>query len=213
MLKRIASALLGSVGLYSRYLLGKRGYLYEYGWFRSYKEKMPVDFNGIPLPWITYPAIDFLNKRINKEMRVFEYGCGSSTLWWALRVKEVISVEHDEAWYKQMVQVIPDNVKLFYIDLVYDGKYSKKSAEFEQYFDIIIIDGRDRVNCARNGINALKDNGVILWDNSDRQEYNEGYKFLKEQGFKKIEFVGMAPIENAKTETACFYRKNNCLEI
>jgi hypothetical protein len=31
-------------------------------------------------------------------MRVFEYGAGGSTLFWAKRVREVVSIEHDRMW-------------------------------------------------------------------------------------------------------------------
>lgn len=35
-------------------------------------------------------------------MIVIEYGCDNSTLWWANRVKHVISCEHDRQWYEEM---------------------------------------------------------------------------------------------------------------
>lgn len=37
-------------------------------------------------------------------MAVFEYGSGNSTIFWASRAKEVISVEHDELWHNKMKQ-------------------------------------------------------------------------------------------------------------
>jgi predicted O-methyltransferase YrrM len=49
-------------------------------------------------PWITFPAIRFLERVIRPHMRVFEYGSGGSTLFFARRVREVISIEHDPVW-------------------------------------------------------------------------------------------------------------------
>jgi hypothetical protein len=205
--------ILKKLGLYSLYSLKRSGPLKEDGWFRSFREAASVDAEGNPLPWLTYPSIEFLKKRIKKEMSVFEYGCGNSTLWWAARVKEIVSVEHDEKWYKKNASKAPDNVFLNHIELEYGGAYSNKIKEFRNKFDIVVIDGRDRVNCTINCIDALKPDGVVIWDNSDRPEYEEGYSFLYNNGFKKLEFIGMCPVINFKTETSIFYRENNVFNV
>jgi len=212
-LKLPVTFILKQLDLYSLYSLKKIGPLEEDGWFRSVKENRCLDAEGNPLPWMTYPAIDFLKTRIGKEMSVFEYGCGESTLWWSKRVKEVTSVENDKFWYGNIAARIPENVNLLHIDLEYGGSYSSKISEYKNCFDIIVIDGRDRINCARNCLGALKTDGVIIWDNSDRQEYESGYNFLYDNGFRKIEFAGFSPIVNIKSETGVFYREINCLKI
>jgi hypothetical protein len=51
------------------------------------------------MPWITFSAIDQLKKIVRPDMEVFEYGSGGSTLFWASRVKKVVSVEHDKEWF------------------------------------------------------------------------------------------------------------------
>ena len=205
--------LLKKLDLYSLFSLTRTGPLKEDGWFRSFREEACVDADGNPLPWMTYPAVEFLIKRIHAEMSVFEYGCGESTLWWSSRVKEVISVEHNKDWYEKIARRTPKNVNLLHIELEYGGAYSKKLMEYREKFDIVMIDGRDRVNCVVNSLEALKPCGVIVFDNSDRKEYEEGYRFLYEHGFRKIEFVGFAPIVNVKSETGIFFRTNNCLGI
>lgn len=206
-------AMLKKMDLYSIYSLRKSGPLRDDGWFRSFKEEASVDANGNPIPWITYPAIEFLKKRIKKEMSVFEYGCGGSTLWWASMVNEVISIEHEKSWYQRILPTIPNNVSIEYVPLEYGGEYSRQILNYKDRFDIVVIDGRDRVNCGFNTVDALKHDGVIIWDNSDQKEYEEGYQFLLNNGFKKIEFIGLAPIVNWKAETGIFYRHDNCLGL
>jgi hypothetical protein len=206
-------AVLEKYNLSSIYSVYKSGPLKDDGWFRSFREHTSVDANGNPIPWITYPAIEFLGKRINKQMSVFEYGCGNSTLWWAPKVKEVISIEHDEKWYEKTALMVPPNVNLKYIELEYGGAYAKEITAYKNKFDIIVIDGRDRINCAVNSLGSIKNNGVIIWDNSDRSEYEEGIKLLLGNGFRKIEFIGMCPIVNLKSETGLFYKTNNVLNI
>ena len=81
------------------------------------------------------------------------------------------------------------------------------------YFDMVMIDGRDRVNCCKYAVEALNDEGVILFDDSDREAYNDGYSFLKTNGFKELPFWGMVPELTMKAKTSIFYRKKNWLNI
>ena len=76
-------------------------YLQEHGWFESIKNMDSVDKNG-PVPWFTYPALSMLKKLVNKNHRVFEFGAGNSTLWWANQVREIVAVEHDKEWAKHI---------------------------------------------------------------------------------------------------------------
>jgi hypothetical protein len=194
-------------------LIRKDSYLKRVGWFESFRQGMPCEENKIALPWFTYGAIAFLEKRINKEMYVFEYGSGNSTIWWSGRASKVVSCEHDRKWYFHMKSKLANNVEYLHFDLVSGGDYSKEILKYKDTFDIVVIDGRDRVNCARNSIPALKSNGVIIWDNSDREKYTEGYDFLIANGFRRLDFVGMGPIGSKGWCTSVFYRSNNCLCI
>ena len=69
------------------------------GWFESFNTKRSIDKEGNPIPWCTYPFIKFIEPKLNKDFSVFEYGSGNSTIWYAQRVKEIISVENDEDWF------------------------------------------------------------------------------------------------------------------
>lgn len=198
---------------YAEFCMKDRGYLYNCGWYRSYKEGKCVDLEGNPIPWITYPAMSFINGKVKKEMEVFEYGSGYSTLWWASKTKKVYSVEHEKKWFEIVKSFMPENVELFNIDLEQGGYYSCKIREFSRKFDIVVIDGRDRKNCSYNSINALKEDGIIIFDNSDRNEYKEGYEFLNSNNFKRIDFWGIGPLSPYSYCTSVFYRKNNCFGI
>jgi SAM-dependent methyltransferase len=189
------------------------GYLKEIGWIESFKMKMPVDKDLKPIPWMTYPFIDFISARLRPDMEIFEYGSGNSTLWFADRVKRVDAIEHDEKWYKIMKQKISNNVNLYFIKLDYDGEYSRFPLNLNKKYDIIIIDGRDRVNCIKISIKCLKPEGVIVLDDSERPQYLEGIRFLLNEGFRKIDFWGISPGVFYKKCTTIFYTENNCLGI
>ena len=194
-------------------LRGSSGYLKKVGWYHSFNKYMPVDKEGGALPWYTYAAIDFLGGRIKAGMTVFEYGSGNSTIWWAIRVSRVVSCEHDEHWFIKMKSDLPDNVTYRHIKLEPSGDYSRAILQHDKEFDVIVIDGRDRVNCAKNSLCALNDRGVIVWDNSDRDEYQAGYDFLSDNGFKRLDFSGLGPINTYGWCTSVFYRPQNCLGI
>lgn len=211
--KKPFAGLLHLLDLHSLYSLRRGGLLLEDGWFRSYREQAPVDAAGAPLPWITYPAIEFIRRRVKPEMSVFEYGSGGSTTWWANQVSTVVSVEHDRPWFEKLQRNPHPRVKAYQIDLIYGGAYSRKILEFENCFDVVVIDGRDRVNCLKNCLTALRPTGVVVLDNSDRPEYAEGVNFLLANGFRKIEFVGLFPMTTHKGETAIFYRDKNVLGV
>jgi len=202
-----------ATGTYAAYTLTTQGPLREDGWLRSFREGRSVDASGAPLPWLTYPALEFLAARIRPEWRVFEYGSGASTHWWAKRVREVVSVEHDPGWYAKVRGGLPANAKLSHVPLVPGGDYARSAAREPGGFDVVVIDGRDRVNCARAALVGLQPRGVIVWDNSDRADYAEGYALLAAAGFRKVPFVGMAPVFNQKSETGVFYRDGNVLGL
>ena len=200
---------LEAVGLYPGWTVLRRGPLKDDGWNRSLAAGVPVDAGGRPLPWINYPAIDFLARRVRSDMSVFEYGCGHSTLWWAERVREVVACDHDLAWIERIRPRTPPNVTLRHVALEYGGDYCRVVAERPGRFDVVVIDGRDRVNCARHALTGLAPGGVIVWDNTDREEYRPGFEALAAAGFRRVEFMGLAPTLNEKLETSVFYRDGN----
>lgn len=193
--------------------LGRNGYLTQIGWLASFSTSLPVDQQGNPLPWYTYGAIAFLQDRIRPEMAVFEFGSGNSTLWWSQRVAQVVSREHDAAWYQRVKALVPANVDYQHIACLPDGDYAREVLKHVGRFDLIVIDGPDRVNCARHALQALKAHGAIIWDNSDREEYAAGYSLLTQAGFRRLDFSGMGPINPQGWCTSIFYRPDNCLGI
>jgi len=192
---------------------GHKGYLANIGWFKAFDTQQAVDANGEALPWVTYSFIDFIKDRLNKQQKVFEYGSGSSTLFYAKRVSKVVSVEHDENWFNKIVSSKPENADMIFTKLETGGEYSKKAALLGEQFDIIIVDGRDRVNCCKESIHALSTQGVLVLDDSERKEYNEARLFLKENGFKELSFSGISPGLFYLKATSVFYKTQNCLGI
>ena len=191
------------------------GYLQESGWLNSMAQGEAVDAHGQPIPWITYPALDFLTPRIDARMAVFEYGTGNSTLWWSKRVARLVSCEHDKEWYAKFKERVTAGNTTYLWRRHKGGStaYSSEISAYRSQFAILVIDGRQRVDCIRNGLGALLPDGVVLWDNSDRKKYRPGYDLLAEAGFGRLDFWGMGPLSTRRWCTSIFYRSDNCLAI
>lgn len=197
----------------SLYLVRRGAPLYRDGWFRSYRERRSVDLQGRPLPWFTYPAIELLRRRVRPEMRVFEYGSGDGTRWWAERVREVVAVEHDASWADQISRELPARARIVRLPAEPGQAYERALLQAGGPFQVVIIDGIRRVECARAAPGGLTPDGVVLFDDSERPEYEEGQRFLRESGFRCLELVGMSPGGAEKKETWIYYRPDNCLGI
>src|SRR5438874_8117571 len=65
---------------------------------RGWDQPSVVDGQARPVPWVTYPAYEMLYQLVKPSWKVFEYGCGNSSLWWSTHASEVVSVEHNINW-------------------------------------------------------------------------------------------------------------------
>ncbi|MFO7657509.1 MAG: hypothetical protein R6W78_10610 [Bacteroidales bacterium] len=190
----------------SRLLLSfmHNGYLLEIGWFESLKRKECIDENGEPIPWAPYPYINFLKDYLNEKMTVFEFGSGYSTLFFSNRVKKVFCVEHDLDWVTKLKLDKKDNIIVFNKKL--DIEYEETLLTIDEKLDLIVIDGRRRVNCIKIAANKIQGDGLIVLDDSDRIEYQDGINHLINLGFKKINFTGISPLAFINRKTTIFFK-------
>jgi hypothetical protein len=206
----------------------KDSFLKHTGWFKSTFSRKSIGQFKEKLPWFTYPIIKFLENRLNKDFRVLEFGGGNSTLWFSEKVGKIHTIENEAFWFNYMknnvpenaeIELIPINLKLSYSEMTFLPLDQPSSYSFgggESIYDIIIIDGVDRVNCIVNSYQKLSQNGVFIIDNTDTNYYNQlnyGYEFLRKKGFKRLDFWGMCPIVARQSCTSVFYRKSNIFDI
>ncbi len=201
--------------LINKVLLSNESFILSSGLWNSIKNNMPIDELGKPLPWICYPMISFLKERLRKDMVLFEYGSGFSTLFFADYVSKIYSVEYDEVWYEKMIQLSREVSNIHVIYNAIDNDYAEVILKTgEKNFDVIFVDGRKRVQCCMFSINFLKDDGIIILDDSEREKYNDAFIFLKQQGYSFISLRGMKPSDCKETQSTIFYKRgNNCFNI
>jgi hypothetical protein len=165
----------------------------------------PLDASGEPIPWYTYPAIEYLSQLDASELSVFEFGAGHSTLFWAARARRVRSVENDPAWHAKLAAQRPSNVEL----ILREDKQGYVGCLAEP-FDLIAIDGRWRRACARAAVAHLKEGGFLLLDNADW--YPRTTAELRAGGFLQVDFSGFAPINAYTSTTSIFLRADTRLQ-
>ena len=193
--------------------------LHDHAYFASIQNGELRDRKRNYLPWFTYPAIEALENWDFSDKRVFEYGSGFSTFFWASRAKEVVSVEHDRTWYEMIAKLAPDNVRLIHAPIESDE--SNPSAElrerFEAYagtidgrFQIVVVDGyaRSRVRylCAQKALQHLDSNGMIILDNSDWLPASA--LLLRRAGLIEVDFSGPVPGNNYCQTTSFFLTRD-----
>ena len=174
------------------------------GWLRSIREAKPVDKEGNALPWLNYAAIDYIGSKINNNMVVMEWGCGFSTLWMAGRVKKISSVEDNHSWYSSIKNKLPINATVQYAED--KESYVNSILKTDEIFDVIIIDGSYREECASICVQRLKKDGFIIFDNTDEEKFDQAVINLEVLGFNRIDFTGLIPSYAYKNCTSIFFK-------
>jgi hypothetical protein len=190
---------------YQRKMIETRKIISEkLGWKRSFIEGRPLDSEGKPIPWYTYPAIEFISALQLSECQVFEYGSGNSSAFWAARVKQVTSVENDPVWANEVRGKKIPNLTVITSESRLD--YVEAPLKTGTCFDIVIIDGRHRKDCAKIALDIVDECGMIIFDNADW--YPGACELIRSKGWFQIDFSGLGPI-NSYTWTTCIFIKSN----
>lgn len=176
------------------------------------------------VPWMPYGAIDFLECVATRDAAVFEWGVGGSTVFFAHRVKELVSVEHDEEWAKSTAEAMtahanfhwkllvcppaprgpssdadpadPDSYASAapaYRGLSFEGYAAAIDRFPDDYFKIVIVDGRCRPSCAMHGMPKVKPGGYLLVDDADRPRYARVWEEMRRTGWTATRWFGPGP--------------------
>ncbi len=200
-----------------KFLYAKNSYLNQTGFMKSLATDKISDADGNAIPWMNYNIVNFLKDRLTKDLVLFEYGSGASSEFYCKYTKEVVSIEHNKDWFDMISETFPSNGKILFIE--YDEvnktgiEYSTAIQRTNKKWDVIVVDGRDRVNCIKNSINSLSSSGVLILDDSSRVKYIEGFVFMKNNGYKHITFTGLKSTGFTEDSTTIFYKNDNCFQI
>lgn len=177
------------------------------GQVRSVRENACVNALGEPIPWYTYPAIEYLQGLDFSQKRVFEYGCGNSTRFWAQRAQSVVAVEDNPLWYERVRSQVDEHVSLQCLTQPED--YVRSIETSGSFYDIIVIDGdvlEQRLACAQIARKRLLSGGMIVLDNADWLERTTEY--LRSTGLIQVDFSGFGPLNHYAWTTAIFFSRD-----
>lgn len=127
-------------------------------------------------PWMKPGEIELVKSYLlTADKTVLEWGSGGSTVAFSPFSRHWYSIEHNQQWFSKVRTITEgiENVRLYYVPPEVDlptrpSKYEdwKSYIEFprtlKKRFDVILIDGRARPECAVEALRHLKKNGVVI---------------------------------------------------
>ena len=142
------------------------------------------------LPYMTNDEIVDLVSYLTRDTEMLEIGGGNSTIFLSKLVKRLVTIEHNFEWSKTIENMMKNSDVDWTLHVV-EPNWSQihpfqpaESGQFDNYvnfistlddnqFDVILVDGRDRVRCTLQSIPKLKKNGIMLiHDFWNREKYH-----------------------------------------
>lgn len=176
----------------------------DFGQVGSARRWACTDRQGEPIPWYTYPAIEYLTQLDFREKTLFEYGSGYSSMFWAKRCKSIVAVEDDQKWFDKVAAKLPANAR--YDLIVAKTDYVAAIERHGHPFDVIVIDGSHRYECAVAARPKLAADGLIIVDNSDWLP--RVTRFLRDTDLIQVDMAGFGPINRYTWTTSLFLSRS-----
>ncbi len=140
-----------------------------------------------PIPWITDNSFFYLKNFLSsrKLVNVLEFGSGASTLWFnnQANINKIISVEHDQNFFNFLKpKLIGNKVTQFCLP----KPYNEICLKLKDKFDIIFVDGRNRNKCFASSLPLLKNDGIIVFDNTERDYYSPSFDLWNKSNLGEV---------------------------
>ncbi len=211
--------------LYQRFVDNKQS------WCLSNKLGMAVDENGNNIPWFSYSAVDFLQKycQQHQNLQVFEFGSGSSTLFFQRKKYRTFSLETSKTWFNIITQKLSalmsgvwqenyfsnqnkiNGAVVFLLENAYQNpnyyQFLPQNFNSKQQFDIILVDSLHRLQCVWHSLTFLKPEGLLIVDDFERKNYHKIAQHLAEKNFYQLNVVDLA-VGQLKIKNTAIFCKN-----
>jgi len=137
-----------------------------------------------PEVWVSWLAQEFIASIVTKDSRVFEWGSGGSTLWFAEHAASVMSLEHSPQWGGEVAKELERRqVDNCILKITRDlGQYVNEVFTDDTVYDFIMVDGpsQARHGCTDAAITKLKPGGWLVVDNTERPFAVPIHKMLRD---------------------------------
>jgi predicted O-methyltransferase YrrM len=183
----------------------------------------------LEIPDFTESSIAWLSNVNMKDWNIFEWGTGASTVWFAKRCNKIWSIEYFKEFSVYMQDYISNanitNCEIRYMapDLSKDPEYIAKFSSAKGYsfkafaltindypqemFDMVIVDGRARNRCLNLALSRVKQDGLIIYDDTDRIEYKREVFKLSHHFSEILSFPGKKLTTGKQSETTILRKK------
>jgi hypothetical protein len=169
------------------------------------------------LPWWPYDATTWVAEQLPPDARVFEYGGGGSTLWLQGQGATVTVAEHNLCWHARLREMLlpgtsvllrrtePSGTITSAVEQGYFDSYvAAISDEPDESMDLVVVDGRARVECVRHGLSKVKPGGLLLMDDTERPRYRLAADLLAD--WERHVFAGLKPGSPVPAQTSVWRR-------
>jgi predicted O-methyltransferase YrrM len=167
-------------------------------------------------PWLVPSATAELAHLVTSASHILELGSGGSTSWFATRAASVRSFEHDRDWHDRVEgELRAQRLRNAQLEVLEPSEFVDAIARLpDESMDIVLVDCAqiaDRVACAAAAARKVRPGGYLVFDDSDRREYQQVDEVLDNWSVKR--FCGLKPVPLVATETSIYRRPrppNDC---
>jgi hypothetical protein len=170
------------------------------------------------LPWWPFAAINGVSAALPPDPVVFEFGGGGSTLWLADLGAQVTVAEHDREWFEVLRQQLGDTAETLLSEPAthgtigsvktpgkfFDDYVGLIAAQPDERFDLVIVDGRARVECGLAAMPKIRPGGILLLDDSHRPRYEPLWQALS--GWVRTDYRGLKIGSNKVAQTSTWVK-------
>lgn len=149
--------------------------------------------NNLVEPWFSHGSLDVIKTWDLKDKKVLEWGSGLSTLWWADKCKEVMSIEANQGWFENVYKLLLEKGLKDKVELIYRNCNEGDQTKIDFYTevpawytpDIVVVDGILRYECILKALTLPRPLTLII-DN-----WQQDYIFICPAAEKALEgFTG-----------------------
>lgn len=140
-------------------------------------------------PYMNDEEIFHMMKYIHRDVKMLEIGGGGSTVFLSKFVKRLVTVEHNKEWSSELWNLLGKRRRNWSIHIAEPNfpqqhpfqpaqpgqfdRYIDHISKIDEMFDVILIDGRDRVRSVHASLDKLNKNGhMIIHDFWNRPKYH-----------------------------------------
>jgi hypothetical protein len=137
-------------------------------------------------PWMTDGSVAFLRnfcllfaEKHHTLPSILEFGAGAGTLFFASHAAALVTYEDNPQWCQNIKSVLETFAFGHCRMILAERPYSNCLNNVSEKYDVISIDGRDRVLCLKQclQLGLLAQDGVLVLDNTERiNNYGGMYK-------------------------------------